>query len=218
MCSNYEFPTKQGLSLLGIHEDQLELNLPRHVYPLAPAPIIMRGADELELDIARFGLIPAWAKEFKYGRHTYNARSETVATKPSFRHAWKHNQFSLVPVDTFYEPKYIDGEAHWYAISRADGDPFTVAAIYDDTMIEGEKIRSFSMLTINTDQHPFMREFHKPTDEKRSIIVIPEDLRQDWLHCTHEEAKDFFLEMKDEFIAEPKQPETVKARHHAKPS
>ena len=45
-----------------------------HVYPLASAPIIMRGADEFELDIARFGLIPSWAKELKFGRHTYNAR------------------------------------------------------------------------------------------------------------------------------------------------
>lgn len=58
-----------------------------HVYPLAPAPIIMRGADEFELDIARFGLIPSWAKELKFGRHTYNTRTETVASKASFRHA-----------------------------------------------------------------------------------------------------------------------------------
>src|SRR5690606_7951215 len=110
MCSNYEFPSKKRLSLLDIHEDQLELEMKTHVYPLAPAPIMMRGADEFELDIARFGLIPAWAKELKNGRHTYNARKETVASKPSFRHAWKNNQFALVPVDTFYEPKYIDGK------------------------------------------------------------------------------------------------------------
>jgi len=47
----------------------------------------MRGADEFELDIARFGLIPSWAKELKFGRHTYNTRTETVASKASFRHA-----------------------------------------------------------------------------------------------------------------------------------
>ncbi|WP_159122955.1 SOS response-associated peptidase [Acinetobacter variabilis] len=201
MCSNYEFPSKSRLSLLDIHEEQLELDMKTHVYPLAPAPIIMRGADEFELDIARFGLIPSWAKELKFGRHTYNARTETVASKASFRHAWKNNQFALVPVDTFYEPKYIDGKSHWYAISREDGDPFTVAAIYDDAIIEGEKVRSFSMLTINANQHPFMKQFYNPNDEKRSIIVIPEESRQDWLHCNHEEASEFFFEMRDEFIA-----------------
>ncbi|OAL84558.1 SOS response-associated peptidase [Acinetobacter sp. SFD] len=205
MCSNYEFPSKKRLSLLDIHEEQLELGIKIHVYPLAPAPIIMRGADKFELDIARFGLVPSWAKELKYGRHTYNARSETVASKPSFRHAWKNNQFTLVPVDTFFEPKYIDDKPHWFGISREDGHPFTVAAIYEDALIEGEKIRSFSMLTINSDQHPFMKQFHKPNDEKRSIIVIPEELRHDWLNCDHEQAHNFFFEMKDEFIARPKE-------------
>lgn len=204
MCSNYEFPSKSQLSLLDLHAEQLELNMKSHVYPLAPAPIMMRGAEGFELDIARFGLIPSWAKELKYGRHTYNARTETIASKPSFRHAWKNNQFALVPVDTFYEPKYIDGKPHWFGISREDGNPFTVAAIYDDVLIEGEKIRSFSMLTINSDQHLLMKQFHHPDDEKRSIIVIPEESRHDWLCCDHEQAHEFFFEMRDEFKAKPR--------------
>ncbi|WP_180077437.1 MULTISPECIES: SOS response-associated peptidase [unclassified Acinetobacter] len=204
MCSNYEFPSKSQLSLLDLHAEQLELNMKSHVYPLAPAPIMMRGAEGFELDIARFGLIPFWAKELKYGRHTYNARTETIASKPSFRHAWKNNQFALVPVDTFYEPKYIDGKPHWFGISREDGNPFTVAAIYDDVLIEGEKIRSFSMLTINSDQHLLMKQFHHPDDEKRSIIVIPEESRHDWLCCNHEQAHELFFEMRDEFRATPR--------------
>ncbi|PJI30423.1 MULTISPECIES: SOS response-associated peptidase [Acinetobacter] len=204
MCSNYEFPSKSQLSLLDLHAEQLELNMKSHVYPLAPAPIMMRGAEGFELDIARFGLIPFWAKELKYGRHTYNARTETIASKPSFRHAWKNNQFALVPMDTFYEPKYIDGKPHWFGISREDGNPFTVAAIYDDVLIEGEKIRSFSMLTINSDQHLLMKQFHHPDDEKRSIIVIPEESRHDWLCCDHEQAHEFFFEMRDEFKAKPR--------------
>ncbi|PJI34224.1 MULTISPECIES: SOS response-associated peptidase [Acinetobacter] len=204
MCSNYEFPSKSQLSLLDLHAEQLELNMKSHVYPLAPAPIMMRGAEGFELDIARFGLIPFWAKELKYGRHTYNARTETIASKPSFRHAWKNNQFALVPVDTFYEPKYIDGKPHWFGISREDGNPFTVAAIYDDVLIEGEKIRSFSMLTINSDQYLLMKQFHHPDDEKRSIIVIPEESRHDWLCCDHEQAHEFFFEMRDEFRAKPR--------------
>ena len=62
------------------------------------------------------------------------------------------------------------------------------------------------MLTINANQHPFMKQFHNPNDEKRSIIVIPEVSRQDWLHCDHEEANEFFFEMRDEFIAKPRDP------------
>jgi len=62
-----------------------------------------------------------------------------------------------------------------------------------------------SLLTINADHHPFMKQFHKPDDEKRSVIVISDNLRNDWLNCTHSEAKDFFLDMPaNEFASMPK--------------
>lgn len=201
MCSNYEFPTKEALSSLDVEVDQLELDLKSHVYPLYSAPIIMKGFD---LDFGRFGLIPKWAKDLKFGTHTYNARTETVAEKPSFRHAWTYSKFCLVPVQEFYEPKYIDGKSHWYGIKREDDQPFTVAGIYDDAVVDGQRIRSFSMLTINADQHHFMKQFHAPTDEKRSIIVIPEEYRNDWLNVDKENAHEYFFEMRDEFVTFPR--------------
>ncbi|MBU3845592.1 MAG: SOS response-associated peptidase [Candidatus Acinetobacter avistercoris] len=201
MCSNYEFPSKKRLSLLDIHESQLNLDFKQHVYPLYDAPIMMNGADQFELDVGKFGLLPHWSKELKFGRHTYNARTETVAEKPSFRSAWKNDKFCLVPVQEFYEPKYIDGKPQWYGISREDEQPFTVAAIYDDTVIDGQNIRSFSMLTINAEHHPFMNQFHGPDDEKRSIIVVPEKYRKDWLTISHVDAHELFFEMDDEYKA-----------------
>ncbi|WP_151959343.1 SOS response-associated peptidase [Acinetobacter bereziniae] len=197
MCSNYQFPTKEALSILDVEPDQLYLELKSHVYPGYHAPIIMRDFD---LDVGKFGLLPSWAKDFKFSSHTYNARTETVAEKPSFRHAWKYSKFCLVPVQEFYEPKYIDRKAHWYTIKREDDQPFTVAAIYDDAVIKDSKVRSFSMLTINADNHPFMKQFHAPTDEKRSIIVIPEEYRNDWLNADHEHAHEYFFELTGEYV------------------
>lgn len=197
MCSNYEIPTREALALLDVNEDQLNLELKSHVYPGYHAPMIMRGYD---LDFGKFGLLPQWAKDFKFSSYTYNARTETVAEKPSFRHAWKYSKFCLVPVQEFYEPKYIDGKSHWYTIKREDGQPFTVAAIYDDAVIKDSKVRSFSMLTINADNHPFMKQFHAPTDEKRSIIVIPEKYRRDWLNADHEHAHEYFFELTNEYV------------------
>ena len=201
MCSNYQFPSKKNLQLLGVDPDQFDLDLKDHVYPSYHAPIIMKGFD---LDIAKFGLLPKWAKEFKFSNHTYNARTESVSEKPSFRHAWKYSKFCLVPVQEFYEPKYINGKSHWYAIKRKDDQPFTVAGIYDDAEINGSKVRSFSMLTINSDHHPFMKQFHAPTDEKRSIIIIPEKYRNDWLNADQEHAHEYFFEMADEYETFPK--------------
>lgn len=204
MCSNYLFPSKRNLTLLGVDTSQFDLELKDHVFPSYHAPIILNGSDHLELDIAKFGLLPSWAKELKFSSHTYNARTESVADKPSFRHAWKYSKFCLVPVQEFYEPKYINGKPHWYTIKRKDEQPFTVAGIYDDAVIDGNKVRSFSMLTINSDHHPFMKQFHAPKDEKRSIIVIPEQYRKDWLTADHEHAHEYFFQMPDEFITFPR--------------
>ncbi|OTG67820.1 DUF159 family protein [Acinetobacter sp. ANC 4470] len=202
MCANFKAIKRNQAYLLDLSEPPFEF--PENVFPLYDAPILIHGADQPEWDLAKFGLIPFWAKNLKYGHHTYNARTETVAEKPSFRHAWHNNQFALIPVDAIFEPKYIDGKPHWYEISREDGLPFTMAAIYENAVINDQPIRSMSLLTINADQHPFMKQFHTPNHEKRSIIVIPEENRIDWLNCTPNEATQFFFEMKDEYIATPK--------------
>ena len=93
MCSNYLFPNKRNLTLLGVDTSQFDLELKDHVFPSYHAPIILNGSDHLELDIAKFGLLPSWAKELKFSSHTYNARTESVADKPSFRHAMNSSHF-----------------------------------------------------------------------------------------------------------------------------
>lgn len=49
-------------------------------------------------------------------------------------------------------------------------------------------IVSFTMLTVNADQHPVMNQFHKPEDEKRTPVVIPKERFMDWLAADHEQA------------------------------
>lgn len=46
----------------------------------------------------------------------------------------------------------------------------------------GETVYSFTMLMINADEHPLMKQFHKPTDEKRMVVVLPAERYGDWLH------------------------------------
>ncbi|BEP92027.1 hypothetical protein GmRootA79_04110 [Acidovorax sp. A79] len=120
-----------------------------------------------------FGLIPGWAKDRNIGRRTYNARTETVAEKPSYRTAWRRRQMCLVPMERFFEPCWETGKAVRWSIHRQDCEPFTVAAIWDSwtDRVTGEIVESFSMLTINEDGHPIMGWFHKPADERRSLVV-----------------------------------------------
>ena len=59
----------------------------------------------------RVGLIPHWAKDTEISRQTYNARSETVDEKPSFRDAWRRAQHCIIPADWIYEPDWRSGKA-----------------------------------------------------------------------------------------------------------
>ena len=148
-----------------------------------------------------FGMVPKWAKDTSIAKHTYNARSQTVMDKQSFKRTWYNNQFALIPVQTIFEPKYIDGKAHRYDIRRKDGDLFTGDAF----------IRS---MTINADDHPFMSQFHKPKDENRSIVVIEHEHLKDWLNMHHEKAFELLKPMGAGYVAEhrPKPKNRLKRR------
>ena len=58
---------------------------------------------------------------------------------------------------------------------------------------DGQIVRSYSMLTINADDHPLMNQFHKPQDEKRMVVILPEDRYQDWLLASPQQSWGFLL-------------------------
>ena len=139
-----------------------------------------------------FGLVPHWSPDTKITKYTYNARVETVAVKPSFRDAWKHSQHCIIPVDTFFEPDWRSGKAIPTQIGRADGAPMGIAGLWSSWKSpKGEIVHSFTMLTINATHHPLMRMFHKPTDEKRMVVILSEDQYDAWLQVGVEQSQGF---------------------------
>jgi len=129
-----------------------------------------------------FGLIPHWSKDTKIARHTYNARIETVADKPAFKDAWRLCRFCIIPAEAIYEPDWRTGKAISTRIQRVDHEPMGIAGIWTGRKTpSGEIQRSFSMLTLNADEHPLMRNFHKPEDEKRMVAILDESNYVDWL-------------------------------------
>ena len=184
MCTNFT-PTKNAQwvkSLLGV---DLPSGFPDESYPSFDAPIVVKShqTGRVACGLAKFGLIPSWAKEDKIGRHTYNARSETAVDKPSYRGAWRQRQFGLALVDNFFEPSYESGKAVRFRIELATKEPFAIATLWDrwTDPATGERVVSFSMLTVNADQHPITRQFHKPGDEKRTPVIIRPELFEKWL-------------------------------------
>ncbi|MDN2674789.1 SOS response-associated peptidase family protein [Janthinobacterium sp. SUN026] len=112
-------------------------------------------------------------------RQTYNSRTETVASKPSFRSAWKCKQFYIIPAANFFEPNYETGKPVRWRIERADGGPVAIAGIWEYR--PEDQLLSFSMLTINADGHPLMQRFHNPDDEKRMVMSLDRDQCLSWL-------------------------------------
>ncbi len=77
----------------------------------------------------RWGLIPRWSKDAKSGSRLFNARSESVATKASFREAFRERRI-IVPADGFYEwHKTKTGQRQPHYFSRADGEPIAFAGL-----------------------------------------------------------------------------------------
>jgi putative SOS response-associated peptidase YedK len=88
------------------------------------------GKAERELRLVRWGLVPSWAKDTKVGARMINARSETVAVKPSFRAAFARRR-CLIPADGYYE-WMTEGKAKQpFYIQRTDGGLLAFAGLYE---------------------------------------------------------------------------------------
>ena len=204
MCSHYQPARVRALlERMGI---QLPLDWepppgPAHVWPGYRGVFVRRPreADSGDVAVPRhevlpgvFGLLPFWAKDEKLARSTYNARSETVASKPSFREAWRRAQHCIIPAEAIYEPDWRSGKAVPTRITRADGEPMGLAGLWERwKRADAAVVHSFTMLTVNADGHGLMQNFHKPTDEKRMVVILPRAQYDDWLDAPMEQSAEF---------------------------
>jgi putative SOS response-associated peptidase YedK len=84
-----------------------------------------------ELRVLRWGLVPFWAKDPKIGSRMINARIETVAEKPAFRHAFAKRR-CLLPADGYYEwQARPDAAKQPVYISPRNGRPLALAGLYE---------------------------------------------------------------------------------------
>jgi putative SOS response-associated peptidase YedK len=216
MCAHYDPQTDPARlkSFFGVSD--LPLGLKQSLWPGYVGPFIRKHefadvGDEAvplrELLVGSFGLIPHWAKDATIARNTYNARSETVHEKPSYRDAWRLARHCLIPAEAIYEPDWRSGKAIPTRIARADGKPMGIAGLWSSWRNpSGETIYSYTMLTINADQHPLMRQFHKPDDEKRMVVIVPDADYDAWLRASTADSRAFLTAFPaDNLVAEQAQ-------------
>jgi len=67
---------------------------------------------------------------------------------------------------------------------------------------DGSATQSFTQLTMNADDHPLMKRFHRSGEEKRTLIVIPNSEWDEWLMCRDpERARTFAKPYPSELMA-----------------
>ena len=89
-------------------------------------------------------MVPAWAKDRKLS--PINAKAETAADKPFFRHTLRKRR-CLVPADSWYEWKEEGKKKQPYLFGAKDGKPFAFAGLWESCALDGTQIDSCAILS-----------------------------------------------------------------------
>lgn len=143
---------------------------PRYnVAPTQTIPILRQEGQGRQFALARWGLIPHWAKALETGYSTINARAETVAAKPAYRSAFRYRR-AIVPADGYYEWRSVPGSKakQPYFIALRDQEPMAFAGLWERWRSpEGEDLESCSIIV--TEANELMRPIH----DRMPVILAP---------------------------------------------
>src|SRR5262245_49539638 len=153
-------------------------------YNVAPTQMVacVRQKDTArELVRLRWGLIPNWAKDPKIAYSLINARSETAATKPSFRSAMKRRR-CLIAADGFFEWKKVGKAKMPVHFHLKGGEPFAFAGLWEYWKpANGDAIESCTIMT--TEANELVKPYHD-----RMPVILPTVHYDHWLDAKDEES------------------------------
>ena len=153
---------------------------PRYnIAPSQPVLALINTEDNTQrrAGFLRWGLIPSWAKDPAIGNTMINARSETIAEKPSFKRALRRRR-CLIVADGFYEWKKADKTKIPMYIGLKSREPFAFAGLWEKWLAEsGETIHSCTIIT--TTPNPLMESIHQ-----RMPVILPREAESVWLDRT----------------------------------
>jgi len=142
-------------------------------YNIAPSQEVLalvRRDQKNVLDLIHWGLVPFWAKDISMGSRLINARAETVASKPSFRTAFKKRR-CLILADGFYEWKNVKGKKEPFYLTLPDKKPFAFAGLWETWDNRGKADQAYQSCTIIT--KPASKSV-LPVHHRMPAIVSPE--------------------------------------------
>lgn len=197
MCVNYKPASKEVVSTLTGAGTSGTPDWPDEVWQDYDAPLVLAGQEgEPELIVGTYGMVAKQGMREGLRLSTMNARAGTVGEKHTFSKQWREAQTCLLPMTAFFEPLWESGCSERWATGMADDEPFCVAGLWKAWEEEqGSFSFSFTQLTINADEHPLMKRFHKPGDEKRSLVIVPRSEYEAWLNVKDPEVARMMLSL-----------------------
>jgi putative SOS response-associated peptidase YedK len=176
MCGRYTDTRrdKAFLARFGVQADFIFT--PRYnIAPTQEASIIVQEENgSFNLRQARWGLVPSWAKDAKIASNLVNARSETIATKPAFRTAYRKRR-CLVLADGFYEWRKIPGGKEPTHIRMHEGKPFAFGGLWESWRTpDGLALETFCLITLPPND--LCARIHN-----RMPLIVPEPNAAEWL-------------------------------------
>ncbi|HSH06919.1 MAG TPA: SOS response-associated peptidase [Burkholderiales bacterium] len=189
MCGRYALHSRPEVIALAFGLSEVPASiLPRfNIAPTSEVLIVRPGREDERVPArVRWGLLPRWAKDPKLAAKLNNARSETVAEKPSFRDAYRKRR-CLVPANGFYEWKRVDARKQPYYVQPAQGELFAFAGLWERW--EGPQGPLETCAIITTDANAPMQAIH----DRMPVILAPRDYAR-WLDCrAHADVADLLV-------------------------
>ncbi|MFM9967053.1 MAG: SOS response-associated peptidase [Burkholderiales bacterium] len=183
MCGRYALHSSPEVIALQFGLQTTPSWPPRYnIAPTALAPIVrMAAKGGREMAIARWGLIPSWAKDMAIGAKMNNARAETVAEKPAFRAAFRRRR-CLIPADGWYEWKEEGGRKQPYFIYLRENPIAGLAGLWEEWISpDGSPIETYAVVT--TDANADAAEVHD-----RMPVIVGAEQQALWLEGEVKEA------------------------------
>lgn len=185
MCGRYRLSRRKEILAehFGADISDLEWEPRYNIAPTQPVPVIRRNANALtrKASTVKWGLIPSWASDPGAGGRTINARSETAASKPSFREPLQ-NRRCLIPADGFYEWQRTGKLKQPFCFEVTDGVLFAFAGLWDRWQSpDGRIIETCAILT--TTGNELFTGIHD-----RMPVIVARDHYDRWLDPTMQDA------------------------------
>lgn len=134
-----------------------------------------------QIDVMRWGLVPAFSKDDSYCFKMINARAETLHEKPSYKDLFLKGQRCLVPADGFYEFPKRGVEKKTYHMHMKDRCLFSFAGLFTYWQAtDGSILSTFTIITCPPND--LLQPKSQPAIHDRMPVILDPEMEQQWIN------------------------------------